>query len=94
MNCTSAFSTAPRAHEITKAIGLLQSIEPEHKALLAELAGYKKELAPLTTKREAARQAGIKEAEAKLAAYKRKVAPRQKKMEDERNAKIARRKKP
>ena len=78
-----------RPQEITKAIGLLQSIEPEHKALLAELAGYQKELAPLTAKREAARQAGIKEAEAKLAAYKEEVAPRQKKMEDERNAKIA-----
>ena len=53
------------------------------------MAGYKKELAPLTAKREATRQAGIKEAEAKLAAYKEEVAPHQKKMEDERNAKIA-----
>ena len=65
-----------RPQEITKAISLLQSIEPEHKALLAELAGYQKELAP--TASEAACQAGIKEAEAKLAAYKEEVAPRQK----------------
>ena len=82
-----------RPQEITKAIGLLQSIEPEHKALLAELTGYKKELA-LTAKREAARQAGIKEAEAKLAAYKEEVAPRQKKWKMSVTPKSPRRKSP
>ena len=78
-----------RPTEIAKATALLQSIEPEHKALLAEMAAYEKELAPLTNKREAARQAGIKEAQMKLDSYKLENAPRRKQMEDARNAKIA-----
>ena len=78
-----------RPTEIAKATALLQSIEPEHKALLAEMAAYEKELAPLTNKREAARQAGIKEAQDKLEAYKAEIADREKKLDEERNARIA-----
>ncbi len=75
--------------EIAKAVALLNSIEPEHQALLKEMAAYEKELEPVTQKREAARQANIAEAKAKLAAYEAEIAPRQKKLNDERNARIA-----
>ena len=78
-----------RKTEIQKAVSLLNSIEPEHKALLKELADYQKELQPVIAKREAARQAGIKEAQAKLDSYKKEIAPREKKLDDERNARIS-----
>ena len=75
--------------EIKKAVDLLHSIEPEHRSLLNELAVYQEELKPVTAKREAARQAGIKEAQNKLASYKKENAAREKKLDDERNARIA-----
>ncbi|MBC8326620.1 MAG: DUF1549 domain-containing protein [Verrucomicrobia subdivision 3 bacterium] len=74
--------------EITKAVELLNSIEPEHQALLKELAAYEKQLEPVTQKREAARQANIDEAKAKLAAYEKEIAPREKKLNDEQNARV------
>ena len=43
----------------------------------------------MIAKREAARQAGIKEAQAKLDSYKKEIAPREKKLDDERNARIS-----
>ena len=78
-----------RKAEITKAVALLNSIEPEHQALLKEMATYEKELEPVTQKREATRQTNIDEAKAKLAAYEKEIAPREKKLNDEQNARVA-----
>jgi WD40 repeat protein len=74
--------------EIKKAISMIQSMEGEHKILLTETANYKKQLEPITTKREKLRQDGIKEAKGRLDNYKKEIAAREKKLDDERNTKI------
>ena len=48
--------------EIASSLKLLASIEPEHKALLAEKAEYEKKLKPALAAKEKVRQAGIVEA--------------------------------
>jgi WD40 repeat protein/mono/diheme cytochrome c family protein len=78
-----------RKTEIATAVALLKSIEPEHQALLKEMAAFEKKLEPITQKRESARQANIDDAQAKLDAYQKEIAPREKKLNDERNAHIA-----
>ncbi|MDE2681829.1 MAG: DUF1553 domain-containing protein, partial [Verrucomicrobiota bacterium] len=78
-----------RKAEIAKAMALLDSIEPEHRALLKEMAAYEKELEPVTQKRETARQVNLDEAKAKLAVYEKEIAPREKKLNDEQNARVA-----
>ena len=61
-------------NEIASSLKLLASIEPEHKALLAEKAEYEKNLQPALAAKEKVRQAGIVEAKEAVNDYKKSSA--------------------
>ena len=75
-------------NEIASSLKLLDSIEPEHKALLAEKAEYEKKLIPILAAKEKVRQAGIVEAKKAVGDFKKSIAAREAEADKKQKASI------
>ena len=75
--------------EVAAGLAALRSLPVEHKALVAELAGYEKKLAPEIARKEKARLKAIKSADVAVKAYEKKIAPREAKLDREQKQRVA-----
>ena len=75
--------------EIASCLKLLASIEPEHKALEAEMAAYEKEFKTILEAKEKVRQAVIAEAKKTVEDFKNSNAPREAEADEKQKSAIA-----
>ncbi|MFQ5734644.1 MAG: DUF1553 domain-containing protein [Planctomycetaceae bacterium] len=76
--------------EIQAGVDAIRGLPAEHRELVAELATYKKKIAPAVAVREKQRQAVIAKANAALKAYEKKIAAREAELDRKQKQKIAR----
>ncbi|MCS1417411.1 MAG: hypothetical protein M2R46_05165 [Verrucomicrobia subdivision 3 bacterium] len=78
----------PKPKEIETAEAILGTIKAEHKSLLANLAAYEKQIAPVIKQREIEREQNIVASKKQLEAYEKEIAPREEAAEAKRQAAI------
>lgn len=75
--------------EIAATVEIMQQLQSEHEALVAQLEAYREEIRPVTEQKETRRQEAIAAAQQAYDAYQEEIRPRQEQAEAERQMKIA-----
>jgi hypothetical protein len=87
--CLRVLNRPARPEEVQATVEVMRQLQGEHDALVADLAAYEQQIAPVVAQKEQKRQAGIAAAQQAHDAWQEEIRPREEQAEKERQEKIA-----